>query len=280
MYWGQLKYILNLGFFLICGSHLMLFCFVKEGRTSEMSFHTDLRFACFKANLVNMPSVNWTGEIATSSYFPQNVLQTAPPQWSCTKRLKVKASISHWVVGSFAYVDIKSIQSLSANKTEMDLDVSKWNLDRHTKPICVKARKNMKISWKLQTCRLIGESVLKQAQFVHFLLNSSAIDIAKDKYLLPCTRGGFTLRHRCCSLFVDGFGKTSFCGGSTSQSNHGCFDLHFCFVFFCIMVHELGSLFFAWFVCLQENCNTPPEHTPGNPPSQLWKESLYSLIAC
>ena len=30
---------------------------------------------------------------------------------------------------------------------------------------------------------------------------------------------------------------------------------------------------------LQENCNTPPEHTPGNPRSQLWKESLYSLLA-
>ena len=29
---------------------------------------------------------------------------------------------------------------------------------------------------------------------------------------------------------------------------------------------------------LQENYSTPPEHTPGNPPSQLWKESLYSLL--
>ena len=29
---------------------------------------------------------------------------------------------------------------------------------------------------------------------------------------------------------------------------------------------------------LQENDNTPLEHTPGNPPSQLWKESLYSLL--
>ena len=26
------------------------------------------------------------------------------------------------------------------------------------------------------------------------------------------------------------------------------------------------------------NCNTPLEHTPGNPPSQLWKESPYSLL--
>ena len=31
-------------------------------------------------------------------------------------------------------------------------------------------------------------------------------------------------------------------------------------------------------VRLQENYNTPVEHTPGNPPSQLWKESLQSLL--
>ena len=29
---------------------------------------------------------------------------------------------------------------------------------------------------------------------------------------------------------------------------------------------------------IQESYNTPLEHTPGNPPSQLWKESLYSLL--
>ena len=29
---------------------------------------------------------------------------------------------------------------------------------------------------------------------------------------------------------------------------------------------------------VQERCNTPLEHTPGNPPSQLWKESLYGLL--
>ena len=28
----------------------------------------------------------------------------------------------------------------------------------------------------------------------------------------------------------------------------------------------------------KENYNTPLEHTPGNLPSQLWKESLYSLL--
>ena len=29
---------------------------------------------------------------------------------------------------------------------------------------------------------------------------------------------------------------------------------------------------------VQENYNTPLQHTPGNPPSQLWKESLYSRL--
>ena len=29
---------------------------------------------------------------------------------------------------------------------------------------------------------------------------------------------------------------------------------------------------------VQQNYNTPVEHTPGNPPSPLWKESLYSLL--
>ena len=28
----------------------------------------------------------------------------------------------------------------------------------------------------------------------------------------------------------------------------------------------------------QENYNTLVEHTPGNPPSPLWKESLYCLL--
>ena len=31
-------------------------------------------------------------------------------------------------------------------------------------------------------------------------------------------------------------------------------------------------------VSVKENCNTPLEHTPNNPPGQLWKESLYSLL--
>ena len=29
---------------------------------------------------------------------------------------------------------------------------------------------------------------------------------------------------------------------------------------------------------VQESYNTPLEHTPGNPPTQLWKDSLYNLF--
>ena len=29
---------------------------------------------------------------------------------------------------------------------------------------------------------------------------------------------------------------------------------------------------------IQENYNTPIEHTPSKPPTQLWKESLYGLL--
>ena len=36
------------------------------------------------------------------------------------------------------------------------------------------------------------------------------------------------------------------------------------------------SLFFLG--CFQESYNTPLEHTPGNPPTQLWKDSLYNLL--
>ena len=28
----------------------------------------------------------------------------------------------------------------------------------------------------------------------------------------------------------------------------------------------------------QQSYNTPLEHTPGNPPTQLWKDSLYNLL--
>ena len=50
-------------------------------------------------------------------------------------------------------------------------------------------------------------------------------------------------------------------------------------------VHNLaGPVFFqesglsALHTNFQEKYNTPLEHTQGNPPSQLWKESLYSLL--
>ena len=29
---------------------------------------------------------------------------------------------------------------------------------------------------------------------------------------------------------------------------------------------------------IRESYNTPLEHTPGNPPTQLWKDSLYNLL--
>ena len=29
---------------------------------------------------------------------------------------------------------------------------------------------------------------------------------------------------------------------------------------------------------VQESYDTPLEHTPGNPPTQLWKDSLYDLL--
>ena len=32
------------------------------------------------------------------------------------------------------------------------------------------------------------------------------------------------------------------------------------------------------FTFVQENYNTPLEHTPGNPPGQLWKESHFGLL--
>ena len=32
------------------------------------------------------------------------------------------------------------------------------------------------------------------------------------------------------------------------------------------------------FLGVQERYNTPLEHTPGNPPTQLWKDSLYNLL--
>ena len=36
--------------------------------------------------------------------------------------------------------------------------------------------------------------------------------------------------------------------------------------------------FCAYKTYLQESYNTPLEHTPGNPPTQQWKDSLYNLL--
>ena len=35
---------------------------------------------------------------------------------------------------------------------------------------------------------------------------------------------------------------------------------------------------YYWVGIIQESYNTPLEHTPGNPPTQLWKDSLYNLL--
>ena len=52
----------------------------------------------------------------------------------------------------------------------------------------------------------------------------------------------------------------------------------------CIEKNTCFNAHFSWnpqkvFPSFHENYNTPLEHTPGNPPGQLWKESLhYSLL--
>ena len=55
------------------------------------------------------------------------------------------------------------------------------------------------------------------------------------------------------------------------------------FPYFYIRIQDLyifnqgiSTLLFSSF--LQESYNTPLEHTPGNPPKQLWTESLYSQL--
>ena len=40
----------------------------------------------------------------------------------------------------------------------------------------------------------------------------------------------------------------------------------------------LFESFRTFLLTFQENYNTPLEHTPGNPPTQLWKDSLYNLL--
>ena len=41
---------------------------------------------------------------------------------------------------------------------------------------------------------------------------------------------------------------------------------------------ERSSTILKGLPIVQENCSTPLEHTPNNPPSQLWKESFHSLL--
>ena len=67
------------------------------------------------------------------------------------------------------------------------------------------------------------------------------------------------------------------------SSLKGAFNLQCKFEARWIKVQKSENLFdlfiifhvFIWF----KGCfNTPLEHTPGNPPSQLWKKSLFSLF--
>ena len=53
-----------------------------------------------------------------------------------------------------------------------------------------------------------------------------------------------------------------------------------CREIYCVTVSQQNLVSVTFSVpCFHENYNTPLEYTPGNPPSQLWKESLYSLLA-
>ena len=57
----------------------------------------------------------------------------------------------------------------------------------------------------------------------------------------------------------------------TSMTKIGIFERSYPLAFLQKKKHP-GRLTF------QENCNTTLEHTPTNPPDQLWKDSHYSLL--
>ena len=62
-----------------------------------------------------------------------------------------------------------------------------------------------------------------------------------------------------------------------------CFDAQVPFRGVAAVAWSKELRFFIYSRCnknayVHENYNTPVEHTPGNPPSQPWKESLYSLL--
>jgi len=85
---------------------------------------------------------------------------------------------------------------------------------------------------------LVGESVLKQAQFVHFLLNSSAIDIAK-RQIFAALHQGWVHAATSLSFVVDGFGKTSVCLGFQRPKP----NLVVLIWIFAVYFVELGSFF-------------------------------------
>lgn len=110
MYWGQIHrefgllfdlWILTWYYFVgwKTGGHLNC---AWSAPSFEMSFHTDVRFACFfKPILVNMPSKQsiWTFQIAANSYFPKTYYRQPHPNEVARNGWKWRWW--HWVVGSF-----------------------------------------------------------------------------------------------------------------------------------------------------------------------------------
>lgn len=257
MYWGQIHrefgllfdlWILTWYYFVgwKTGGHLNC---AWSAPSFEMSFHTDVRFACFfKPILVNMPSKQsiWTFQIAANSYFPKTYYRQPHPNevarngWKWRhKKLSGGIGLLDHLSAEFEYVDIKSIKSQAANKTEMDLDVSKWNLDRHTKSICVNTWDILKVTntpvgWWIcfetsPVCTFSPEFVgHRHRQKTNICCLAPGVGSRCDIIVVRCWR---VWQDECLPWI------------STSQTQPGRFDLDFCSIFRCIMQHELGSFF-------------------------------------
>lgn len=244
MYWGQIHR--EFGLLLICGSPW------KTGGHLNCAWSTP----SFEITFVNMPSKQsiWTFQIAASSYFPKTYYKLPHPNevarngWKWRHKLSGGIGLLDHLSAEFEYVDIKSIKSQAANKTEMDLDVSKWNLDRHTKSICVNTLDILKVTntpvdWWIcfetsPVCTFSPEFVgHRHRQKTNICCLAPGVGSSCDIIVVLCWR---VWQDECLPWI------------STSQTNHGCFDLDFWSVFRCIMQHELGSVFFVWFVSPME----------------------------
>ena len=149
MYWGQI----HREFGLLFDLWIPTWCYFVGWKTGG---HLNCTWSTpsFEITLVNMPSKQsiWTFQIAASSYFPKTYYKLPHPNevarngWKWRHKLSGGIGLLDHLSAEFQYVDIKSIKSQAANKTEMDLDVSKWNLDRHTKSICVNTLDILKVT--------------------------------------------------------------------------------------------------------------------------------------